>query len=83
MITGNRIHQPMFRIFDKFMIIIGVLYGEIVESDETVKQLVLHSIYKQVMTGLHNGVGHQGEDRTVSLLKETFHWLGNTTEITD
>ena len=31
-------------------------------------------MFKQVMRGLHDEVGHQGRDRTLSLVRERFYW---------
>ncbi|KAL6461004.1 hypothetical protein MHYP_G00309700 [Metynnis hypsauchen] len=49
----------------------GILY----RKTATRKQLVLPEKYKKlVLRKLHNGMGHQGVDRTVSLIRDRFFW---------
>lgn len=81
-IASNRNHQTMFRNFTKLKLVNGILYREIQENDEKIRQLVLPSVFrKQVFMGLHKDVGHPGKDRTASLVRERFYWPGYTTEV--
>ena len=63
--------------FERLRVIRGILYREITERDETVKQLVLPECFrKEILKGLHNDIGHPGRDRTLSLIRERFFWPG-------
>lgn len=49
--------------------------GILPRKTATYMQLVLPAKYKQqVLTELHNNMGHQGFDRTMSLIRERFYW---------
>lgn len=55
----------------------GVLYRHGNVSGFAVDQLVLpEAFFDIVFRGLHDSAGHQGIDRTVSLLKSRFFWPG-------
>lgn len=62
----------LFREWDKLMINDdGILY----RNTTTRKQLVLPESCKgKVLEELHNNMGHQGADRTVSLVRDRFFW---------
>uniref|UniRef100_A0A8C7HDT1 Gypsy retrotransposon integrase-like protein 1 n=1 Tax=Oncorhynchus kisutch TaxID=8019 RepID=A0A8C7HDT1_ONCKI len=62
----------LFREWDKLTIDSdGILY----RITTARKQLVLPEQYKgKVMEELHNNMGHQGTDRTVSLVRDRFFW---------
>ena len=65
--------------FDSFKIIRGILYREVVSESETKNQLILPVRYiEQVLSGLHNGIGHPSKDRTVPLLRYRLFWPGLT-----
>ena len=52
-----------------------VLYKRGIVSGNPVDQLVLPEVYHDlVFTGLHDDAGHQGSERTASLLKSRFFW---------
>ena len=61
----------------------GILYREVNDDDNiTLQQLVLPKVYhKTVLQGLHNDVGHPGQDRTLSLVRERFYWPRKTADI--
>lgn len=53
----------------------GVLFRKGSLSGFEVHQLVLpECFYDRVFHGLHDEAGHQGRDRTISLLKSRFYW---------
>jgi len=80
-IQNNPKHQTMSRIFSHLIVKRGILYREVTEKEETIKQLVLPEVFrKQVLVGLHNEMGHPGKERTVSLVRERFYWPGYTIE---
>ena len=64
----------MSRTYDKLKIQRGILYREVTIDEETRLQLVLPSRYiRQVLSSLHDDVGHPERDRTLSLLKDRFY----------
>ena len=68
--------------FDKLRIVDGVLYREVTVNGETLKQLVLpEACISTVMTSLHDDMGHQGRDKTLSLVRDRFIWYGMTRDI--
>lgn len=77
-------HIAMHRSFDKLKIQRGVLYREVVINEEKRLQLVIPSKFiSQVLTGLHDDVGHPGRDRTVSLLRDRFYWPCMPSDVDD
>ena len=65
----------MHKLFNSIKLIRGVLYREI-DIDKKKKHLLLlpTCFIKQVLTGLHNDMGHPGKDRTLSFLHDRFYW---------
>ena len=54
-----------------------VLYRKGIVSGHPVNQLVLPEVFRDIVfTGLHDDAGHQGRERTCSLLKSRFFWPG-------
>lgn len=78
----SREDQVMSKTFHSLKIIRGILYREIKDGDNTIKQLVLPKVYRRtVLQSLHNDVGHPGRDRTLSLIRERFYWPRMTADI--
>ena len=74
--------QTMNKTFNTLKMIRRILYREVKDGDNTIQQLVLPKVYQKiVLQGLHNDVGHLGRDRTLSLIRERFHWPRMTAEI--
>ena len=60
----------------------GILFRHVVDPDGEIDQLVVPDSYHQeILTGLHNQVGHPGIERTTRLIRERFYWPGMTSEI--
>ena len=71
-------HAVMKKNFNKFKLVRGALFRQ----TDGVDQLVLPECRKaEVLRALHDDAGHQGSDKTLSLLKERFFWPGMTTEV--
>ena len=55
----------------------GVLLRESVQQGQTVKQLVVpESLREDMFKAYHDDLGHQGRDRTLSLMKRRLYWPG-------
>ena len=76
----NSVDNPDLKIFmrdwDKLFIKDGVLYRKShATTGEDLSQLVLPSSQRdQVLTGLHNDLGHLGRDRTTEMVRARFFW---------
>ena len=63
----------MLKYFDNFKLIRGILYRETGIESEKKCQLVLPLAFiEQVLSGLHNDMGHPSKDRTLSLLRDRY-----------
>lgn len=77
----SREDSAMLKTFKSLKLIRGMLYRETVIENEKTSQLVLPSCYiEQVLSGLHNDMGHPSKDRTLSLLRDRFFWPGMTAD---
>ena len=71
----------MHKLFNSLKLIRGVLYRELDIDNEKKHLLLLPTCFiEQVLTGLHNDMGHPGKDRTLSLLRDRFYWPGMTSD---
>lgn len=71
----------MYRTFSSLKLIRDVFYRESEYGSEKRNQLVLPCCFmEQVISGLHNDMGHPGKDRTLSLLRDRFFWPGMATD---
>ena len=78
----NNIHTwadlTIFKQFNSFKLVRGMLYREVVVDNQKKTQLVLPSSFvKSVLKGLHNDMGHPSKDRTMSLLRDRFFLARN------
>ena len=72
---GNGIDQRYMYEWEKFKLKVGVLYRSTEINGETVDQLVLPATLKDVIfASYHDDLGHQGRDRTISLIRHRFFW---------
>ena len=67
--------KKLLRSWSKYTVKNDVLYRRVVLNDEEKLQIVVPTVLiPQVMDHLHDRVGHQGVERTLSLLKSRFYW---------
>lgn len=70
------------RQFNHLQIIDDILYRVVNTEDEVKKQLVLPSqLITTILQAYHNDIGHQGKDRTLSLLRDRFYWPGMAKDV--
>ena len=76
-------HSALLRSFDKLCIRDGILCREVNSVDSQVKYQVVvpNSLVPDILYYLHNDMGHQGRDRTTSLVQDRFYWYGMTSDI--
>ena len=68
--------------WDKLLISNGVLHRKVVLNGQDFMQLVLPPVFREdIFTALHDDLGHQGRDRTMSLIKQRCFWPGMDTYI--
>ena len=69
--------QKYLRERDNLFLRVNVLYRKASINGSDISQLVLPVVYHDIaLAGLHDEAGHQGRDRTVSLVKNRFYWYG-------
>lgn len=69
--------QKILRDWDNLFFKDGILHRRHHLNNTTVNQLVLPEVYRDIaLVGLHDEAGHQGRDRTLSLVKSRFYWPG-------
>ena len=83
-----RTESPMvlkyIREWKKLTMFNGVLYRNTTLNDELKCQLVLPLHFRSiVLKHLHDDIGHQGRDRTLSLVRSRFYWPGLEKDVED
>lgn len=81
--SGTRSHiNKYLRVWDTLILRDNVLYHSGKVNGEDYLQLVLpSSLREEIFKALHDDLGHQGRDRTISLFKQRFFWPGMDTWI--
>ena len=65
--------------WERYRLKCGILYRTYQVEDEEFHQLVLpESLRDIIFKSYHDDLGHQGRDRTLSLIKQRFYWPGMT-----
>ena len=88
-VPAKRTLDPAFdkrylKEWDRLKLSNGVLHRKVVLNGQDFLQLVLPPVFRDdVFEALHNDLGHQGRDRTTSLIKQRFFWPGMDTYIKD
>ena len=68
--------------WDKMLLSNGVLHRKVTLNGQNFLQRVLPPAFREdVFEALHDDLGHQGRDRTMSLIKQRFFWPGMDTYI--
>ena len=81
-IPSSPVHSQLYNNFERLHLKDGILFRRTTNDNETKDQLVLPaSQVPVVLRALHNDMGHQGRDRTTSLVKDRFYWYGITRDI--
>ena len=69
--------QKVLKDWDNLFLKDDILYRKHSLNGTDVNQLVLPEVYRDIaLQGLHDEAGHQGRDRTMSLVKSRFYWPG-------
>ena len=62
----------------------GILFRVLKEEDSAIEQLVVPPCYREeILRGLHNDVGHPGQERTMRLIRDRFYWPGVGADVTN
>ena len=73
----NQWQSTLLQNFDRLRLRNGIIYREIlVDEKPKLQQILPTSLIPKVLNYLHNSFGHQGRDRTTSLIKDRFFWPG-------
>ena len=69
--------QKILKDWDNLFLRNNGLYRKHSLGGTDIQQLVLPEVYQDIaLKGLHDEAGHQGRDRTMSLVKSRFYWPG-------
>ena len=75
--TEKPIVLKYIREWKKLLLVDGILYRNTTVDGQSARQLVLPAHFRdKVLEHLHDDMGHQGRDRTLSLVRQRFYWPG-------
>lgn len=77
-LSPSSYNTVLLQNFDKLVVRHGVLHRK---TDETFQVVVPQVIVPEILHLLHNNFGHQGRDRTISLVRDRFFWPGMCRDI--
>ncbi|MCG8048342.1 MAG: RNase H-like domain-containing protein, partial [Candidatus Thiodiazotropha endolucinida] len=76
-VEASSIDKRFFKDWEKFRIEDGLLLREATQQGQKVKQLVVpEKLRIDMFKAYHNDLGHQGRDRTLSIMKRRVFWPG-------
>ena len=74
--------QQLCRQWEKLHLVQDVIYRQVGEGLSRTMQLVVPSSYREnILTSLHDDLGHPERDKTMTLLKQRFYWPGMTKDV--
>ena len=77
LVETENIDQRFLRDWDKLILLDDVLHRRVTMDDGIFDQLVIpRQLYRDIFQSYHDDLGHQGRDRTLSLMKRRFFWPG-------
>ena len=72
---GLDLDIAFWRDLEKFQLIEGLLYRKsIFENNECLQLVIPQTLRDTIFKAYHDDLGHQGRDRTLSLIKRRFFW---------
>ena len=76
-VEASKMDKRFLREWGKFRIEDGILVRESVQQGQKVKQLVVpEKLRSDMVKAFHDDLGHQGPDRTLSVMKRRLYWPG-------
>ena len=73
--TNPSVDRRYFKGSDRLFMLNNVLHRKVELNGQEFQQLVLPLAFRDfVFNAFHNDLGHQGRDRTTSLIKQRFYW---------
>ncbi|MEW8316224.1 MAG: reverse transcriptase domain-containing protein [Candidatus Thiodiazotropha endolucinida] len=83
-VEASNIDKRLFKEWGKLRIEDGLLLRETVQQGQKVKQLVVPERLRiDMFRAYHDDLGHQGRDRTLSLMKRRIFWPGMDRYVSD
>ena len=77
LVETDNIDKRFLRDWDKLILLDDVLHRQVTIDDQSCDQLVVpRQLYLDIFQTYHDDLGHQGRDRTLSLMKRRFFWPG-------
>ena len=73
--TSPSVDRRYFKDSERLFMSHDVLYRKVTLNEQEFEQLVLPMAFREVVfKAFHDDLGHQGRDRTTSLIKQRFYW---------
>ena len=83
-VEASNMDKRLFKEWGKFRIGDGLLLRETIQQGQKVKQLVVPERLRiDMFKAYHDDLGHQGRDRTLSLMKRRVFWPGMDRYVSD
>ena len=74
-VERNGVDTAYLTEWEHYYIVNGILFRKYIRNGEEFRQIVLPSELKEtIFRAYHDDLGHQGRDRTTSLIKQRFFW---------
>ena len=81
-LTPGSSRHRLAKEFDKLKLKRGLLYRLTTVDGQEHFQVVMPKVYRElILTSLHDNAGHQGRDKTLSLVRDRFCWPGMAADI--